>query len=65
MKKSARRLARHEPRLKKLMEVVDEAVVDVEVEQVVEILMGNVLLGVIIPRRAPTLESRMLMVLGK
>jgi hypothetical protein len=47
------------------MEVVDEAVVDVEVEQVVEILMGNVLLGVIIPRRAPTLESRMLMVLGK
>jgi hypothetical protein len=65
MKKSARRLARHEPRLKKLMEVMDEAVVDVEVEQVVEILMGNVLLGVIIPRRAPTLESRTLMVLGK
>jgi hypothetical protein len=31
-------------------------VVDVEVEQVVEILMGNVLLGVIIPQRAPTLE---------
>ena len=30
---------------------------DVEVEQVVEILMGNVLLGVIIPQRASTLES--------
>ena len=68
MKKSARRLMKHEPKLKKLREVVDgamEAVVDVEVEQFVEILMGNVLLGVIIPRRAPTLESRTLTVLGK
>ena len=65
MKKSARRLAKHKPRLKKLREVVDEAVVDVEVEQVMEILMGNMLLGVIIPRRVPTLESQTLMVLGK
>jgi uncharacterized membrane protein len=64
MTKSARRLAKLEPRLKALREVVDKAVVDVEVEQVVEILMGNVLLGVI-PRRAPTPESRTLMVLGK
>ena len=65
MTKSARRLAKHEPRLKKLREVVDEAVVDVEVEQVVEIVMGNVLLGMLIPQRAPTLESQTLMVLGK
>ena len=60
MKKSARRLVKHESKLKKLREVVDgavEAVVDVEVEQFVEILMGNVLLGVIIPQRASTLES--------
>jgi hypothetical protein len=36
MKKSARRLVKHEPKLKKLREVVDgamEAVVDVEVER--------------------------------
>jgi hypothetical protein len=65
MKKSARRLAKHKPKLKKLRQVVDEAMVDVEVEQVLEILMGNVLLGVIIPQRAPTLESQMLTVLGK
>jgi hypothetical protein len=64
MTKSARRLAKLEPRLKALREVLDKAVVDVEVVQVVEILMGNVLLGVI-PRRAPTPESRTLMVLGK
>jgi len=36
MEKSARRLAKHKPKLKRLREVVDEAVVDVEVEQVVE-----------------------------
>jgi hypothetical protein len=52
MTKSARRLVKHEPKLETLREVVDkavEAVVVVEVEQVVEILMGNVLLEMIIP----------------
>jgi hypothetical protein len=63
MRKSARRLAKHKPKLETLREVVDEAVeavVVVEVEQVVEILMGmgNVHLGMIIPQRAPTLESQ-------
>jgi hypothetical protein len=47
MRKSARRLVKHEPKLETLREVVDkavEAVVVVGVEQ-------------IIPQRAPTLES--------
>jgi hypothetical protein len=68
MRKNARRLAKHEPKLETLREVVDEAVeavVVVEVEQVVEILMGNVLLEMIIPQRAPTLELQILKVLGK
>ncbi len=59
MRKSARRLAKHKPKLETLREVMDkamEAVVIVEVEQVVEIQMGNVILGMIIPQRAPTLE---------
>jgi hypothetical protein len=52
MRKSARRLAKYEPKLETLREVVDkavEAVVVVEVEQVVEILMGKLLLQMIIP----------------
>jgi hypothetical protein len=60
MRKSAKRLAKHKPKLETLREVVNkavEAVVVVEVEQVVENLMGNVFLGMIIPQRAPTLES--------
>jgi hypothetical protein len=60
MRKSARRLAKRKPKLETLREIMDEAVeavVVVEVEHVVEILMGNMLLGMIIPRRAPTLES--------
>ena len=53
------------PKLEKLREVMGkavEAVVVVKVEQVVEILMGNVFLGMIIPQRAPTLELRILKV---
>jgi hypothetical protein len=68
MRENARRLAKHEPKLETLREVLDkavEAVVVMEAEQVVEILMGNVLLGMIIPRRAQTLESQILKVLGK
>jgi hypothetical protein len=65
---SARRLAKHEPKPETLREIMDkavEAVVVVKVEQVVEILMGSMLLGMIIPRRTPTLELRILKVLGK
>jgi hypothetical protein len=68
MRKSAKRLAKHEPKLETLREVMDEAVeavLVVEVEQVVEILIENVLLGMIIPQSAPTLELRILKVLGK
>ena len=47
------------------MDKAVDALVVVEMEQVVEILMGNMLLEMIIPRRAPTQESQILKVLGK
>ena len=59
MSKSARRLVKRVPKQGTLREVVVvkavEVVMDVEVEQVAEILMGNVLLGVIVLQRTPTL----------
>jgi hypothetical protein len=68
VRKSARRLVKHKPKLETLREVVDEAVeavVDVKAEQVMEILMGNVPLGMIISQRVPTLELQILKVPGK
>ena len=58
MRKSARRLVKRVPKQGTLSEVAVveavEVVMDKEVEQVAEILMGNVLLGVIVSQRAPT-----------
>ena len=47
------------------MDKAVKAVVVMEAEQVAEILMGNVLLGMIIPQRVPTQESQILKVPGK